>query len=32
VAARILHWIMAALILSMIPLGLVIANDWDGPL
>jgi cytochrome b561 len=30
--ARILHWIMAVLISSMIPLGLVIANDWGGPL
>jgi cytochrome b561 len=30
--ARILHWVMAVLILSMIPLGLVIANDWGGPL
>jgi cytochrome b561 len=30
--ARILHWIMAILIFSMIPLGLVIANDWGGPL
>jgi cytochrome b561 len=32
VTARILHWIMAILILFMIPLGLVIANDWGGPL
>jgi cytochrome b561 len=30
--ARILHWIMAILILFMIPLGLVIANEWGGPL
>jgi cytochrome b561 len=30
--ARILHWVMALLILSMIPLGFVIANDWGGPL
>jgi cytochrome b561 len=30
--ARILHWVIAILILSMIPLGLVIANDWGGPL
>jgi cytochrome b561 len=29
--ARILHWIMAVLILFMIPLGIVIANDWGGP-
>jgi cytochrome b561 len=32
IVARILHWVMAVLILSMIPLGLVIANDWGGPL
>jgi cytochrome b561 len=32
ITARILHWVMAILILSMIPLGLVIANDWGGPL
>ncbi|MEA3141948.1 MAG: hypothetical protein QOK23_4117 [Gammaproteobacteria bacterium] len=32
IIARILHWVMATLILSMIPLGLVIANDWGGPL
>ena len=30
--ARILHWAMAILIVSMIPLGFVIANDWGGPL
>jgi cytochrome b561 len=30
--ARILHWVTAVLILSMIPLGLIIANDWGGPL
>ena len=30
--ARILHWVMAVPILSMTPLGLVIANDWGGPL
>src|ERR1700730_7415698 len=28
--ARVLHWITAFLILSMIPLGIVIANDWGG--
>jgi|SRR5436305_7052357 len=28
--ARVLHWTMALLILSMIPLGLVIANEWGG--
>jgi cytochrome b561 len=32
VSARIPHWVMAILILSMLPLGLVIANDWGGPL
>ena len=32
IAARILHWVTTILILSMIPLGLVIANDWGGPL
>jgi cytochrome b561 len=30
--ARILHWLTAILIFSMIPLGLVISNDWGGPL
>jgi cytochrome b561 len=30
--ARILHWVTAILILSMVPLGLVMANDWGGPL
>jgi cytochrome b561 len=28
--ARVLHWITAVLILSMIPLGVVTANDWGG--
>jgi cytochrome b561 len=28
--ARVLHWITAVLILCMIPLGIVIANDWGG--
>jgi cytochrome b561 len=28
--ARVLHWITAFLILSMIPLGVVIANEWGG--
>jgi cytochrome b561 len=32
VGARLLHWITAVLILLMIPLGFVIANDWGGPL
>jgi cytochrome b561 len=30
--ARVLHWVTAILILCMIPLGLIIANDWGGPL
>jgi cytochrome b561 len=30
--ARVLHWITAFLILAMIPLGLVIANEWGGSL
>ena len=28
--ARLLHWITAALVLLMIPLGIVIANEWGG--
>jgi hypothetical protein len=28
--ARVLHWITAFLILSIIPLGVVIANEWGG--
>jgi cytochrome b561 len=28
--ARVLHWITAVLILTMIPLGVVIANEWGG--
>jgi cytochrome b561 len=32
IIARILHWVVAIMILSMIPLGLVIANEWGGPL
>ena len=32
VTARILHWVTASLILFMLPLGLVIANNWGGPL
>jgi cytochrome b561 len=28
--ARVLHWIMALLILFMVPLGVVIANEWGG--
>ena len=29
--ARLLHWTVAALVLFMIPLGIVIANEWGGP-
>jgi cytochrome b561 len=32
VAARLLHWITAVLVLLMIPLGVAIANEWGGPL
>jgi len=28
--ARVLHWLTAFLILAMIPLGVVIANEWGG--
>src|SRR5580704_654456 len=31
VTARTLHWITAALVLILLPLGLVIANKWGGP-
>lgn len=31
VTARTLHWITAALVLTMLPLGLVIAHKWGGP-
>jgi cytochrome b561 len=30
VTARTLHWVTAALVLIMLPLGLVIANRWGG--
>jgi cytochrome b561 len=30
--ARTLHWVTAALVLFMLPLGFVIAHDWGGPL
>ncbi|HEY4404071.1 MAG TPA: cytochrome b [Xanthobacteraceae bacterium] len=30
--ARTLHWLTATLVLFNLPLGLVIANDWGGPL
>ena len=29
--ARVLHWVTAALVLTTIPLGVVIANEWGGP-
>jgi len=29
--ARVLHWTTAVLILTMIPVGIVIANEWGGP-
>ena len=29
--ARVLHWLIAALVLLMIPLGIIIANEWGGP-
>ena len=32
ITARILHWVTASLVLITLPLGLVIANDWGGPL
>jgi cytochrome b561 len=30
--ARVLHWATAVLVLTLLPLGLVIANKWGGPL
>jgi len=30
--ARALHWITAGLVLLLIPLGFVIANEWGGPM
>ena len=30
--ARALHWIVAALVLTQVPLGIVIANKWGGDL
>ena len=30
--ARVLHWATAALVLILLPLGVVIANRWGGPL
>src|SRR3954471_5407396 len=31
VTARVLHWLVAALVLPMIALGIIIANEWGGP-
>lgn len=31
VTARVLHWITAVLVLVMIPVGIIIANEWGGP-
>jgi cytochrome b561 len=30
--ARLLHWLTAVLVLAMIPLGIVVANEWGGPI
>jgi cytochrome b561 len=30
--ARVLHWLTAVLVLIQIPLAIVIANEWGGPL
>jgi cytochrome b561 len=30
VTARVLHWVTAALVLIMIPVGIIIANEWGG--
>jgi cytochrome b561 len=32
VTARVLHWVTALMIVLMIPLGVIISNDWGGPL
>jgi cytochrome b561 len=32
ITARTLHWVTAALVLFMLPLGLVIGQNWGGPL
>src|ERR1700704_2519271 len=32
VTARTLHWLVAALVLTQVPLGIVIAHKWGGPL
>ena len=30
VTARVLHWIVAVLVLFQIPVGIIIANEWGG--
>jgi cytochrome b561 len=30
VTARVLHWLVAVLVLVMIPLGIIIVNEWGG--
>jgi cytochrome b561 len=30
-AARVLHWLTAVLVLIMVPVGIIIANEWGGP-
>ena len=32
VNARVLHWLTATLVLTLLPLGVIIANEWGGPL
>jgi cytochrome b561 len=32
VTARLLHWVTALVVALMIPLGVIIGNDWGGPL
>jgi cytochrome b561 len=29
--ARVLHWVTAVLVLAMIPVGIIIGNEWGGP-
>ncbi|MGH6770966.1 MAG: cytochrome b [Xanthobacteraceae bacterium] len=31
ITARVLHWLTAVLVLAMVPVGIVIANEWGGP-
>ena len=30
--ARVLHWVIAVMVLVMVPLGIVITNEWGGPM